>query len=395
MVSDVVSYSPVELRNVNDGSTMSGTYVWEDAHFSVKFVDNNGAVGSMENASFLSTLSRNVLPKNKLYLFGHEFDHWEDESGNVYSDGGFLDGHNFVARSAVELKAVFVPVDTSVIIKDGEFEFDLAGGAEAVFPDIPGNTKYQIFEMTPSGWQLVDSVNSRDSVVVNGENVSVFRNHYDPESCQFVLSGSKRMIDARGEYYYPESNGYSFKLVRVFDSGFEDIEVVSNFENGSFQFSPVELNAVGIYEYNVVELLGDDPLVSYDDHVEHVVVRVVDDSSGCLTAIVEEDSDGLLFTNVVNNFGSICLTKHAVNVDGEDAWDDGIVFKFEVQFFDELDSAPRSVYADYLYNVACDNGWMYNRKTGIMTILLYKDEPSVVIDHIPFGLKYRVREIVN
>ena len=385
-----VAYTVYELRDLYNGSTMAGTYVWQSSEFEIMFT---GGIGNMENAVMRSTYSHNVLPENELRMTSMVFVGWEDRFGNLYSDKDVVDGRLYPAGSVEIFTAVFVPRDNRVDAINGEFYFNLYGGEVASFDDIPGNTYYQVYEDTPDGWILVLDGNTSGTVLPDSDPNVFFENKYDPEHSQISFVGQKKVVDSRLNVSYPYAGEYLFILSQIVDDEVVDLQSCRNGDHGVIQFNPIELDEIGTFVYQIREVAGSDNLIDYDEHVETLVVSVYDNGSGVLVSSVTTDDDGIVFVNTLNDFGSIVLTKHAVDEDGLDDWQSGAVFIFDIRFYDDYGFAPDEVCSGYLRDIAFENNWDYDVSTGIMRVMLSADNNPVVIDNIPFGVCYDVTEV--
>ena len=391
-------YTALQLRDYVDWSPdNAGWWVWESLvpymiYFSPPVEDTNRYGGSMGNREVYIN-SDNVLPLNTYYRPAYRFDHWVDEFGKEYKDGDVVRAYAYDVEEndVITFTAVFVKSGGVLSSDTGEFDVDVRSGEKLWLNDIPGQTSYQVWEDTPNGWRLVQTNNAQGAVPANGESNVAFKNRYDPESSQLSIVGQKKVIDSCGVVTYPVCGLYSFTLVQTGGIGSVE-ETVENGDGGSIVFNPIVLDSVGTYTYEIREISGDDPHMTYDEHVETVVVNVTSDD-GALVADIVVDDGGILFTNVLNNYGGFRLTKNAVDDSGIDCWESGRLFVFEVSFHDKYGFLPDDYCNDQLKSVADVNGWDYDVSTGVMTIVLHSSMKSVILDKIPFGLHYDVVEV--
>lgn len=398
-------YTSAELRDGYDGSTMAGTWVWDDGTYYIKinsplfesdkYIVYNDMVSGKNNQTV--SLSDNLIKR-----YGYKLIGWNEDSSSdsvLYATDSVgmavVPANTYDSHKTINLYAVFEKMDLSVSAVNGEFEFDLPGGSAVSFDDLPGNTQYQVYEETASGWQLVDSGNTSGQISTNGNVVSVFKNHYDPSVARFKLTGQKRVVSSVGNVMYPSMGEYTFKLIDVTGGVNNEIQSVTNSDGGLIAFDEIELDSVGTFTYQVVEVPGDDLKMSYDGHVETVSVSVSDLGDGNLETEVVYDSDGILFVNRLNDTGSLKISKQALNKAGDDCWQDGDKFSFDVVFTDKYGLVPSGGYQNCLLSLADSNGFTYDVSTGILHVELVSDNRSVVVSGIPYGLHYVVNEIVD
>ena len=382
-----------ELWTSENVSWLAGTWVWEPnvAVYRLKFVASSNVGGSMPNVS-ANIGADYVLPKNSFVKYGWVFDHWDDGLGHIYGDRDTIPANTYQMNDEVVLTAVFVKRNTFVSADDGEFAFDLEGGGTASFDDIPGNTQYQVWEETPDGWQLVQDGNTSGRIPSESTATVAYRNNYNPELAQVTLVGQKRVIDSSGVASYPVENQYAFTLTETTGGSSVSLQEIRNSDGGIVRFDPIELNSVSTHTYEIREVAGGNGHMDYDSHIETVTVRVTDNGSGLLTSEITTDSDGIVFTNYLNDRGSLKLTKIANDETGNSYWNDGETFSFDIMFRDKYDSVPSDAYGTYFNNEASAKGWTYDNATGVMTVVLNENKQSVVIENIPYGLQYSIQE---
>ena len=309
--------TPAEMRDA--GIVTAGTWVWELKQYTIEFNAPEDAVGSMTSVRAVPTTDY-TLPANKFSMFGYDFDHWEDGNGKTYADKDIIPANRY-STGTVTLTAVFVLRDTSFTMEDGSFEIKLRAGEKAVLPDLPAGTAYQVYEQTPDGWVLVKQENASGVIQPLTESNAVFHNKYQPGVTTAQFSGIKT-LDGN-----PASAGsYNFELK---DADGNIIETVSTLEGGFIQFSVIQYEEVGTYEYTINEVDPDDPSIDYDTHIEHIKVVVTDDGHGNLSSEVTYDSDGIVFNNKTRP-GSLRITKEASGVTDANKDD---TFAFKIHFY--------------------------------------------------------------
>ena len=311
-------YTPAELATDYD-SSMAGKWVWERApmEYTLNFVPPDDTyVGSMPQVK--PTYSQSyVLPENAFALFGYVFDHWDDGRGHTYVDQDTIPANTYAIGTEVILTAIFIPVDTSVVMHDGAFDFTLKADEQALFIPVPASTSYQVYEQTPFGWSLIKQSNNVGEIMPDKESEALFLNKYDPLKVTIRFAGTKLMNESVAD---PDS----FNFLLYEDETLIDIASVS--EGGAIEFQSIEYDAAGDHHYYIKEVIGSDNIVEYDTHVEEITVSITSDGVGHLSANVTMDEDEILFENK-SKPGMLALRK--LNATTEDR--DG-VFYYEVQF---------------------------------------------------------------
>ena len=208
---------------------------------------------------------------------------------------------------------------------NGEFEFVLHGGQQAVFSGIPAGTSYQVWEETTSGWVLVSQSNSSGVIEPLKEAKAEFTNQYQPDIATAVLMGIKYLD---GKAASTDENGTAFEFVLIDQNG-KAIEYADVQLGGFITFSPLVFEEEGTYTYTIREIAGTNGNIHYDDHEETVTVNVTRDSKGNLVAKVVYDNDGIIFENKTMP-GSLEIAKLT---DGLTDANKDAEFKFRVKFY--------------------------------------------------------------
>lgn len=173
---------------------------------------------------------------------------------------------------------------------NGEYELILRDGEAFTFSGIPAGTAYQVYEETPSGWQLIEQVGVSGKIEANETCVAYFINEYKPGSTSVQFSGTKT-LDGQAA----EAGAFSFVLSR---EGV-DLQIVETMEGGFFQFAPIVYTEEGQYVYTIRELAPSGRRnIRYDEHEETVIVDVSRDTAGNLQARVTYDDDRITFRNL-------------------------------------------------------------------------------------------------
>ena len=262
-------YTPTELRN-NYTSAMAGKWVWEEVptNYTISFVSSEPtAVGDMPQATTLCAQPY-TIPQAAYSLFGKVFSFWRDEAtGNTYADEGVIPANTYDANANVTLTAYFTDRDTSVIMRDGEFEFSIKGDEKALFDNIPASTSYQVYEQLSKDWVLIYQENSTGLIYSLGESQAIFVNKYQPDITTAQFTGRK-LFDGQ-----PALNGqFEFELWE----GNVLLQTKPTQDGGFFQFDIIEYdkNDVGTHYYTIKEKVGTDDRLLYDGHEEQVTVEV-------------------------------------------------------------------------------------------------------------------------
>ena len=162
------------------------------------------------------------------------------------------------------------------------------GGEKITLPSLPGGTKYQVYEETPSGWQLVDQSSPSGSISANDIVDTRFTNEYVPGTTTISLIVQKT-LDGR----VPADGQFSFELLQ------DDkvIETVSNNAAGMVTFKTLVFEQPGTFTYEIREVRGEDESINYDSHTETIVITVEDDGHGNLTATSSQGDTIQTFEN--------------------------------------------------------------------------------------------------
>lgn len=317
-------YTPAQLRTNfdNNPTALAGTWVWEEVptKYTVKFIAPEGAAGAMENQKV--TAAENwTITANAFKRFNYHFVRWRGSNGKTYTDQQTIPANTFSPGYVLTLTAVMEKNDNHATIEDGVLDITLHGGEKITLPALPGGTKYQIWEETPAGWQLVDQLNPSGVIPANGTADASFTNEYVPGTTTVQLIATKTM-DGRA----PEEGAYTFRL----EKDGELIQETANDGTGVVMFDTLIFRQPGDFTYTITEVRGDDAGISYDPHAETITIHVEDDGSGTLTATTTYDADGAKFVNE-SKPGTLTVTKRT-----EGGGDPEEEFTFEIRLTDEL-----------------------------------------------------------
>ena len=314
-------YTPAELRN-NYTSEMAGKWIWQEKpiNYTVKFLppDNENYGGSMVDQK-IKAEEVGTLNENSFYRFNYHFDHWDNSNGKTYEDKASIPANTFKAGDVLTLTAVFEKNDNRLVFTDGEAEVMIRAGEKISLPTLPGGTTYQVYEETPSGWQMVEQTGAAGIIPANGVADSSFVNEYVPGTATISLIAQKT-LDGRA----PSDGQFTFELLQ----GDEVVQTVSNNAAGMVTFDQLVFKQPGTFIYKIREVRGEDASISYDSHVETITVTVEDDGHGNLTATKSIGDTVPSFENETKP-GTLQVSKEAAGGTGED------VFTFEITLTDD------------------------------------------------------------
>ena len=231
-----------------------------------------------------------------------------------------------------------------VIITMGPYE-------EAVFPNLPAGTTYEVEEINiPSGWSLDDRHLSGTEITPNGTSVATFTNSYQTEANVYVTAykrlingtledgmfkfevaannqpggGSKSGGSFRASYANTAYAGAEDKDRYILDINGEEIEN-PNYGLGLIGFNVITITEPGIYRYVIWEIIPDDAVEEngimhddnyvYDTHIEEFTVVATDNGDGTMSTEIVWDDDGPVFTNeaYLNMDGVLSIDKEIRN----------------------------------------------------------------------------------
>ncbi len=377
------SAEPVSNKDLFQEGGHAGTWIWEvkEAAYTLNFLPGDGATGTMSPMEGVPAEALTVT--NGFKRFGYNFAGFVDETGNefaVNTDGKTVTiPANTYADGTHTLTAQWTKIDTNVEIVDGVLTFTLHDGEAATFPNLPAGTTYEVWEETPSGWELVNSTNTEGTIPSNQTVTATFYNEYNEEitGVDVVLRASKLMD---GEV--PEAEQFSFLL--TYPDG-TTTQTKSNSASGAVVFDAITFDTAGEYVYKITEVKGNDNSIKYDNTTYLATVKV-ENVDGQLSATVKyriqygsQLSAPPVFQNT-SKPGTLWISKQ---VSG--APDIAKDTEFTVQMSFTKDNQPWSGTIKHGNNdVVVTN--------GVCTMKI-KGSSSIGLSNIPAGVKYEVKEI--
>ena len=307
----------------NYNAEMAGTWVWELAptEYTISFEAGENGTGAMQSVNGPAKEDF-TLPANQFVAFGYDFDHWDDGNGKTYADNGTIPANTYAADTKVTLTAVWKKRDTSLNWDGNEAMFSIRGGEQAVLDNIPAGTSYQVYELTPDGWILVQQENASGVIEALEESAAAFWNKYQPGVTTVQFSGLKN-LDGRPA----EAGKFTFELYE----GETLVDTATTQDGGFIQFKVIEYDAAGDHVYTIREVDPNDDAIDYDTHEETVEVSVTDNGDGTLSSEVTYDDDGIVFSNTTRP-GTLRITKDATNGTSQNVNDE---FTLEIEFRNE------------------------------------------------------------
>jgi pilin isopeptide linkage protein len=259
-------------------------------------------------------------------------------------DGGqvFTNEYNATGTGTIEVTKELTGKD----LKDGMFSFTLANsendaktmsetvtniGASIPFDSIeytaPGVYQYVISENIPDDAVngVKDGITYDDHMIYvtmtvtdNGDGTltalasydggQIFTNEYTTKSATWTPDVTKVLIGKDIKDY--ADGTFTFNIVPVVNTETSVAQInapIGNIGN-SIPFKSIEFTQPGTYTYNITEVEGTVPGITYDKNTIVVTVEVTDDGQGNLVAKATYDG-GQVFTNTYSAPGSITVTK--------------------------------------------------------------------------------------
>lgn len=310
--------------------------------------DSNGGLGSMSSSRVMLD-EEFTIPSAPFSRFNHRLLGYSINKDSDTPD--FIVGQpvtNIVpAGETITLYAVWEPIDNSVTIDGGEFSIQLKGGEQLTLKEVPAGVQYEVYEETPQGWVLVESINTTGEIKTLEESVAKFINDYRPGQTSVVIKAVK-LLDEE-----PSGN---FEFVLLKDG--QEIQRSKSASNGSIIFDPIILDSAGSYRYQIEEVNTQNPNIDYDSHTEEVVVNVVDNGDGTLSSnVVYSSPDGAVFNNTTKK-GSLMISKQL--------------------------EGSNNVGQEFNIRIRLSNGEVLERKVSVNN--------PVIINDLPYGTTYTVEE---
>ena len=178
-------------------------------------------------------------------------------------------------------------------------EFTLKGGEEIKIKNVDSEHKVTFREVDyPSGYRLVNEVNSSETLRAGRTMRAVFTNRY--ESKGFVN------LDVNKELTGRALSPYEFRFSLYKDN--ELVRVGTNDANGKVNFGLLEFTQDDLGKRHTYKIREDNlgsGGISYDNHEETVTIDLTDDGRGNITPRVTYDRDGARFRNTYRATGSV------------------------------------------------------------------------------------------
>ena len=313
----ILAKTPKELRADygENAAEWAGTWIWEEKQtkYTVKFIAHDGVAGAMPDQQLQADVD-GTISKCECYRFNYHFDHGDGVDGRTYADEATISKNRFKVGDTLTLTAVFEKDDNHLQFTEGEATITIHGGEMVKLPNLPGGTAYQVWEETPSGWQLIDQQNPAGTISADDWSDSSFTNKYVPKTATISLMAQKT-LDGRS----PADGQFAFELVKVDteENTSEVVETARNNEAGMVAFKQLVFKQPGTYTYQIREVRGDDPAISYDNHTETITINVVDDGAGNLTATKVTDGDEIPSFENETKPGSLQVVKQAEDGTGD------------------------------------------------------------------------------
>lgn len=178
-------------------------------------------------------------------------------------------------------------------------EFTLKGGEEIKIKNVDSEHKVTFKEVDyPSGYKLVNEVNSSETLQAGRTMRAVFTNRYESK-------GSVN-LDVNKELTGRALSPYEFRFSLYKDN--ELVRVGTNDANGKVNFGLLEFTQGDLGKRHTYKIREDNlgsGGISYDNHEETVTVDLTDDGRGNITPRVNYDRDGARFRNTYRATGSV------------------------------------------------------------------------------------------
>ncbi len=257
-----------------------------------------------------------------------------DNNADSSSDAGYENRSSFSIDpfDADSTRSSLRQTGTPIDIVNGEFEITLKGGEAANIDGIPAGTAYQIYEETPDGWVLVETVNASGTINALETVYAAFTNKYQPGTTTAQFTGVKLLDNQPAE-----AGAFEIELV---ENG-SVIQTKTTLDGGFIQFDPIVYDSPGVHTYTVREVTGASDTIDYDTHTELITVTVTDDGEGNLTAVTSESA--MTFSNTTRP-GVLKIKKEGEGVTEANKDD---LFTFKVTLYNENGTLVEG--GDYYY----------------------------------------------
>ena len=203
----------------------------------------------------------------------------------------------------VTLYAIWTPKDNSVNIQNGEFEFTLKPNESFTLDNIPAGVKYEVYEKTKEGWNLVNTSNTAGTIRANQSSTATFTNDYQPNKATTQITGNKVMENKQdlSEFQFTLKDNQTNRV----------LQTVNASQSGGIVFQPIEYTTTGVYNYTIQEVKGTNNTITYDTKQYNVKVTVTRDTKGNLVA-TQTLPEAIVFRNQFKPV-TVHVTKEVTN----------------------------------------------------------------------------------
>ena len=203
----------------------------------------------------------------------------------------------------VTLYAIWTPKDNSVNIQNGEFEFTLKPNESFTLDNIPAGVKYEVYEKTKEGWNLVNTSNTAGTIRANQSSTATFTNDYQPNKATTQITGNKVMENKQdlSEFQFTLKDNQTNRV----------LQTVNASQSGGIVFQPIEYTTTGVYNYTIEEVEGTNNTITYDTKQYNVRVTVRRDRKGNLVA-TQTLREAIVFRNQFKPV-TVHVTKEVTN----------------------------------------------------------------------------------
>ena len=268
-------------------------------------------------------------------------------------------------------------------IKFSKINYEKVGSYEYTVKEVAGNEPGVSYDDTEYKVTVeVKDVNGELKAEVSYPNGKPeFENKYSAKATSVNLVGNKTLTGKD-----LEEGMFKFQVV---DGKNEVMSTGTNDENGKIEFSKINYEKAGIYEYTVKEVAGNEPGISYDD-TEYKVIVKVDDVKGELKAEVSYPESGVKFTNKYSAKATSVRLEGNKTLIGKDLKEG--MFKFQV--LDELgkevstgtnDENGKIIFEEIKYTKAGSHEYTVKEVVG--------NEPGVSYDDTEYKVTVKVDDI--
>ncbi len=307
----------------------------------------NGGIGTMATQSENYYYPFTLIP-NAFVRAMYKFAGWSTQAdGDVlFSDGATVDNVSVIGGTStartLDLFAVWDPYFFATEVEPGVYEIQIPEGGSYTLEDIPAGTPYKVYELTPSGWTLVDSSNTSGIIPANDGVTASFTNAYTPDATSITIPAQK-LVDGEAASATDE---FTFELLE----GGEVLQTKTVSAGGTIAFDQINYTSadIGTHTYTVREVAGDDPTVIYDGTAHTYVVEVAPDPDDpSLLAATVTSSEGIVTFENTHKPGTLQISK-SVSTDSDTSFSfnvtlDGELYTGEYQVAGETRTAADGI----------------------------------------------------